>query len=84
MLFAKRDACFLAFRGEADLISSAPCYPVAMRLFFRAPFPALWWAPAPAQAQGRVEEYGQDLEPFRGYRLVSNRADGLSFGSLLP
>ena len=50
-------------------------------LLFRAPFPALWSAPAPAQAQ--VREYRRGSGPFRGCRLVSNRADALSCRSFL-
>jgi len=45
------------------------------RLLFRAPFPALWSAPAPAQVQAWVREYRRGSGPFRGCRLVSNRAD---------
>ena len=51
------------------------------RSLFRAPFPALWSAPAPAQAL--VREYGRGSGPFRGCRLVSNRADALSCRSFL-
>jgi len=53
------------------------------RLLFRAPFPALWSAPAPAQAQAWVREYRRGSGPFRGCRLVSNRADVLSCRPLL-
>jgi hypothetical protein len=48
---------------------------------FSGTFPALWSAPAPAQAQ--VREYRRGSGPFRGCRLVSNRADALSFRSFL-
>jgi hypothetical protein len=51
-------------------------------IVFQAPFRELGSEAAPGQAQARVEEYGQDLEPSRGYRLVSNPADALSFGPL--
>jgi hypothetical protein len=65
---------------SSDGCSAASSIPPE-RSLFRAPFPALWSAPAPAQAL--VREYGRGSGPFRGCRLVSNRADALSCRSFL-